>query len=85
MDGPHVLTVNATVSINKTFWFDYIKYTPSASVPLNQAAILVRYPDPQFQFGAGWSVGMSLSETNVTGSTFTFDFIGMQTNHCSLT
>jgi hypothetical protein len=29
LDGPHVLTVNATVGENPTFWFDRIEYAPS--------------------------------------------------------
>lgn len=31
-DGPHVITVNVTVSNQQTFWFDYIQYLPSPSL-----------------------------------------------------
>ena len=46
-DGPHILTVNATVLKNQTFWFDDIRYIPSVRVPLNQAAIVVDHLDGQ--------------------------------------
>lgn len=78
MDGPHVLTVNATVMKNQTFWFDDIQYAPSASVPLDQAAIMVDSLDPQLHYGTGWGpLGNSANVTLVAGSIFTFDFIGM--------
>ena len=78
MDGPHILTVNATILKNQTFWFDNIQYLPSASVPLNQAAIIVDSLDSQLQYGAGWgALGGSANVTTQTGSIFTFDFIGM--------
>ena len=43
VDGAHVLTVNATVSQNQTFWIDDIQYVPSASVSLDQKAIVVEH------------------------------------------
>ena len=79
MDGPHILTVNATASSNQTFWFDDIQYVPSASVPLDQAAIIVSSLDPQLQYGAGWEGLAGYGNmTSVTGSVFTYNFIGMQ-------
>jgi hypothetical protein len=85
VDGPHVLTVNATVLKNHTFWFDNIRYVPSASVPLDQAAIIVDSLDSRLQYGTGWGAvgGGSANMTTVAGSMFTFDFIGMQTIYCS--
>jgi hypothetical protein len=78
VDGPHILTVNATILKNQTFWFDNIQYLPSASVPLNQAAIVVDFLDSQLQYGSGWGpLGGIANDTTVTGSTFSFDFIGM--------
>ena len=86
VDGPHVLTVNATVLKNQTFWFDNIQYLPSASVPLNKATIIVDSLDSQLQYGSGWgALGGNANMTTVAGSIFTFDFIGVQTNYCSLT
>ncbi|KAF8801623.1 hypothetical protein BYT27DRAFT_7245077 [Phlegmacium glaucopus] len=81
LDGPHIITVNATVQ-NQTFWFDNIQYVPSASVPLDQEIILVDNLDPQLQYGQGqWEplsdVVPNLNMTLVSGSTFNFSFIGV--------
>jgi hypothetical protein len=79
VDGPHILTVNATVLKNQTFWFDNIQYVPSAGVPLNQATIIVDSLDSQLHYGTGWgALGGDANMTTVAGSIFTFDFIGMQ-------
>ena len=81
VDGPHILTVNATVLSNQTFWFDNIQYSPSAGVPLDNASIIVDSLDSQLHYGTGWgALGGGANMTTVTGSTFTFDFTGMQTN-----
>jgi hypothetical protein len=77
VDGPHILTVNATVVKAQTFWFDDIQYVPSASVSLANAAIMVDSLDPQLQYGAGWqALGSTANMTSQTSSIFTFDFIG---------
>ncbi|KAF8801637.1 hypothetical protein BYT27DRAFT_7341793 [Phlegmacium glaucopus] len=85
-DGPHIITVNATVQ-NQTFWFDNIQYAPSASVPLDQEIILVEYRDPQLQYGPGWSylltpepedaIGHGQSESVGGLATLNFSFIGV--------
>lgn len=46
-DGPHLITVNATVS-NQTFWFDYIQYLPSSSASLDQASFFIEAGYSQF-------------------------------------
>ncbi|PPR02068.1 hypothetical protein CVT24_011167 [Panaeolus cyanescens] len=77
-DGVHVLTVNATVARSQTFWIDAIDYVPSASVPLDDKAILVENNDPQLQYGPGWqSLGGTANMTTVQGSSFTFQFYGV--------
>ncbi|KAF8808509.1 hypothetical protein BYT27DRAFT_7334196 [Phlegmacium glaucopus] len=79
LDGPHIITVNATVQ-NRTFWFDSIHYVPSASVPLDQEAIYVNSLDPQLQYGRGqWDYlfGQIPDSTSVTGATLNFSFIGV--------
>jgi hypothetical protein len=77
VDGPHLLTVNATVIQSQTFWFDNIQYVPSASVSLEDAAVLVDSLDPQLQYGPGWqALGSTANMTSQTNSIFTFDFIG---------
>ena len=78
VDGPHILTVNATVLKNQTFWIDNIQYVPSASVSLNQKAIVVDNLDPQLQYGQGWqALGGTANMTTVPGSIFLYNFIGM--------
>ena len=79
VDGPHVLTVNATVLKKQTFWLDYIEYVPSASVPLDGKAILIDNLDPQVEaaFGSGWgALGSTANMTGQTNSAFTFNFTG---------
>lgn len=79
-DGVHTIVVNVHVKDNRTFWFDHLTYQPSASVPLDNAAITVEVPEPEMHFGTGWEQFASGYETSVTGSTFTFDFHGMWRN-----
>ena len=85
-DGPHVLTVNATILTNQTFWLDDIQYAPSASVPLDQAVIMVDNVDPQLKYVTGWQALPNKTHmTTVPGrSVFTYDFIGMQMQIVSL-
>lgn len=82
IDGPHVLTVNATVAKQQTFWFDQINYIPSASVPLDGKAILVDNHDAALQFGDGWvSLGGTANMTTKPNSILTFDFVGTSVHH----
>lgn len=78
-DGPHTLTLNATVRKSQTFWFDNIKYVPSASVPLDGQAILIDNLDPAVQsaFDSNWhSLGGTANQTQSKNSAFTFNFTG---------
>ena len=76
-DGPHVLTVKATVSNQQTFWFDEIEYLPSSSVPLDQAMMRISAGDPILQYSSGWSQLLSfVNITQVGGSTLTYQFSG---------
>lgn len=76
-DGAHVITLNASVANQQTFWFDYIEYVPT-TIPVDQAPLLVYPGDSQFQYGAGWGPilfpGGNLTGQN--GSTFSFQFSG---------
>lgn len=77
VDGPHVLTLNATVSRQQTFWFDAIRYTPSPTIPLASKAILVDATDASIKFGDGWGVLRGIvNMTTTTGSSLDFDFYG---------
>ncbi|KAF8969566.1 hypothetical protein BDZ97DRAFT_1653481, partial [Flammula alnicola] len=80
VDGPHVLTVNATVLKAQTFWVDQIQYVPSTSMALDQQAILIDSLDPQLElaYGQGWgALGGTANMTTQTGSLFNFDFTGI--------
>jgi hypothetical protein len=87
-DGPHVLTVNANVLNQQTFWFDQIQYAPSANVSLNQSLLRIDPSDPAIQYGPGWtpmdnSINYTSSEssgnisyTQTTGATLIYKFSG---------
>ena len=89
-DGPHVLTVNANVPNQQTFWFDQIQYAPSANVSLNQSFLRIDSSDPAIQYSRGlWNIDVgnpinytsSLSVMNVTasainGAFLTYEFSG---------
>jgi hypothetical protein len=83
-DGPHLLTVNATVSNQQTFWFDQIQYAPSASVSLNQSLLRINSSDSAIQYLSGWShlsqfsdlfIG-NVSEAVANGTALTYQFSG---------
>jgi hypothetical protein len=89
-DGPHLLTVNASVLNQQTFWFDQIQYAPSASVSLNQSLLRIDSHDSAIQYSPGWQsmdalvpgsyyyvtqVGNS-SYTETTGANLTYQFSG---------
>lgn len=71
-DGPHTVTVNATVGENQTFWFDKIQYIPSASVSLENKTIQLDSSDPAILYGSGWSA----SETQTNGAQVGCNFFG---------
>ena len=75
-DGPHVITVNVTLSNQQTFWFDYIQYLPSPSMSLAKASLSIDADDSQLQYGAGWTAIYPGNMTGQTGSTFGFEFDG---------
>ncbi|KAH9484522.1 hypothetical protein JR316_0004004 [Psilocybe cubensis] len=77
VDGQHVITVNATVMKEQTFWVDQIRYVPSSYVPLDTAAVVVDNTDPAITFGDGWSnLGNFCNATNAANSIVTFPFNG---------
>ena len=77
-DGLHEISVNATISTGRTFWFDRIEYAPSTRSSLSNKAIRVDSLDPELQYGPGWgSFGGVANGTQRSGSIFTFIFYGM--------
>ena len=81
-DRPHLLTVNANVSNEQTFWFDQIQYVPSASVSLNQSLLRIDASDLAIQYSnLGWVMEL-LSTTNYPNGTSVFyptQFVEMST------
>jgi hypothetical protein len=76
-DGPHVVTVNVT-SAGHPFWFDYIRYAPSASVSTQNVVLLVDNHDPAISYGSGWgALAGTAIFTNNPGSEMSFNFSGM--------
>ncbi|KAF8964431.1 hypothetical protein BDZ97DRAFT_1919114 [Flammula alnicola] len=76
-DGRHTIFVNAMVSNQQTFLFDYIQYVPSASVPLDQVSISVNSTDPQLIYSGQWQRSANGSSTIQDGATLSFYFTGM--------
>lgn len=77
-DGPHTITVNATVTESQTFWFDRIEYTPSTSVSLANKTILLNNLDPAIQFSTGWNDYAEIGNwTQTQGSLVALNFYGM--------
>ena len=77
-DGPHTITVNATVGNNQTFWFDRIEYAPSSSVSLANKTILVKNTDSAMQFSNGWDDYLGIGNwTQTQNAIFATNFYGM--------
>ncbi|CAA7265199.1 unnamed protein product [Cyclocybe aegerita] len=75
-DGPHILTVNAT-SRGRPFWFDYIRYLPSAGVSLDNALVYVDDTNPSVQYDTNWRpLGDVGQMTSVQGAKVMFQFTG---------
>ncbi|KAJ3512869.1 hypothetical protein NLJ89_g3269 [Agrocybe chaxingu] len=77
-DGIHNLTVRVTVTNRQTFWFDAIRYHPSADVPLDDKTILVDSKDPAFQWGDFWRPLDGFANMSIEESAFVrFEFYGV--------
>jgi hypothetical protein len=77
-DGPHELTVNVTSTSNQTFWFDFIRYAPSANVFEGANYVLVDNQDPAILYGSGWGpLGSTANMTGTLGAEFRFNFTGV--------
>jgi hypothetical protein len=76
-DGPHQLTVNVTSNTGQMFWFDYIQYTPSATLSLGTAFIRFDHLDPAIVYGPGWGpLGDTANMTTALGTEAKFNFTG---------
>lgn len=75
VEGPHVVTLNATN--NNPYWFDFIEVIPSMTVPVGSAeAVFINSTDPLMQFGVGRTKHSPGYITIQTNSTFEFSFYG---------
>ena len=80
-DGLHTITVNAN-SNGPTFWVDYIRYTPSASVSTQNAVVSVDNHDPAIIYDSSWGpLGTTSTFTTTTGAQMNFNFTGMLVFH----
>jgi hypothetical protein len=73
-DGPHTLTVSASVGSNQTLWLDKIQYLPSASVSLENKTIQLDGADSAITYGFGWSS----YQTQTSDSQLACRFYGMR-------
>jgi len=79
-DGKHTLRVQAKSANGAVFYFDYLRYAASGSVPLENESIMVNNLDPAIRYGANWvPLGDTANMTVVQGSIVEFDFVGMYT------
>ena len=53
-DGQHNITLKIQVPEGQQFWFDYMQYKPSDTVPLDNANIYVDSTDSDVNYGDGW-------------------------------
>jgi hypothetical protein len=75
VEGPHVVTLNATN--NNPYWFDFIEIIPSMTAPVGSAeAVFINSTDPLMQFGVGWMKYPPGYITTQPNSTFEFSFYG---------
>lgn len=82
-DGNHTLEVTVPTANPNGYWFDSLLYIPSANVSRTNAMLMVRFDDPSFSFGPGWSqIGAGML-TTINGASMTFRFTGTQSIHCS--
>ena len=76
-DGPHVLSMNVTVSHLQTFWLDQIRYLPSSNVSLENSTVSVDSSDPAVLYSSGWTeLDGIVNLTQTAGSTVTYQFFG---------
>ncbi|KAF9529591.1 hypothetical protein CPB83DRAFT_852369 [Crepidotus variabilis] len=72
----HTLTVNISATKELPFWFDWMRYTPSSDLSLENKMVRLEKDDPSVLAGlsSGWDVGMGTTTTK--GASFRFEFIG---------
>jgi hypothetical protein len=76
-DGTHVLRVNVS-SEGQPFWLDGLHYSPSPTVSLSTAEVIVEQNDAALIYSPGWqALGPDAVMTLVNGAQCTFNFTGL--------
>jgi len=72
-----VLSLEAKVSNQQTFWFDQIRYVPSSNVSLDQSILRVDEADDAVKYSSGWKPAYGFVYiTQTARDTLTFQFSG---------
>ena len=61
-DGPFVFRLEAKVAKEQTFWFDFLNYIPSSSVPLDTSTVFYDQSDSTVQYNPGQHSGLRTGE-----------------------
>ena len=72
-DGDHILTVNVYVTnqSEQSFWFDQIRYAPSANVLLDQSILRIDSTDTAITYSPGWLwLNQATNYTQLFGNTY---------------
>jgi len=75
-DGLHFFRLEAKVAKEQTFWFDFLNYIPSSSVPLDTSTVFYDQSDSTVQCGSGWTEAQ-WHYTQQTGAKATIQFSGL--------
>lgn len=75
-DGSHELTVGVSSTVTP-FYFDYLLYTPSTNIPLENATIYVDNTDTSIVYDSTWSPDQGGNATSSPGGEVTISFVGM--------
>jgi len=73
---PTNLTVVASGTTDNSFLFDHIRYTPDASVLLDNATVVVDAYDDQIHYSSQWQPYADIGMETTGKASLTFDFIG---------
>ncbi|KAF8173309.1 hypothetical protein BJ912DRAFT_1147825 [Pholiota molesta] len=74
-EGTHTITATV-IPGNQTFWFDYIKYSPSLDARLDNEAIYIDDTDAKIHYDGIWEIDGPGQTTNHTGSKVNLSFMG---------
>ncbi|KAJ7858395.1 hypothetical protein B0H14DRAFT_2351675 [Mycena olivaceomarginata] len=73
--GTHILTINVQTT-GRTFYIDYLLYTPTADVDLDGAVLEYRNTDASVSFQSGWQTWGGQNVTQSNGASVALNFHG---------